>query len=119
MNFEQFNSIITQYPLNILYDSSISKEYQYIYPDVCRFLIVKFSIKPNFIEVPYNFRYSKKNKHIVPIDKKHKMATTYFAYKHISNPTEKEVHTEISRLIKKIKQVQNKLKLSNIEKDFK
>ena len=99
MEFEQFKSIIDQYPLKIFYDSSCTKEYQYINPDVCRFLIVKFSKLPNFIEVPYGFRYSKKNQHIVPIDRKHKAVSTYLSYKHINNPSEKVVHRELSRIV--------------------
>lgn len=118
MEFEQFKSIIDQYPLKILYDYSCAKEYQYINPDVCRFLIVKFSKLPNFIEVPYGFRYSKKKNHIVPVDRKHKAVSTYLSYKHISNPTEKVVHKELSRIIKNIKKVQFNLKLKKIQKDF-
>lgn len=114
MEFEQFKSIIDQYPFKILYDSSCAKEYQYINPDVCRFLIVKFSKLPNFIEVPYGFRYS----NIVPVDKKHKAVSTYLAYKHIPNPTEKVVHKELSRIIKNLKKVQFNIKLENIQKDF-
>ena len=109
MEFEQFKSIIDQYPLKILYDSSCAKEYQYVNSDICRFLIVKFS---NFIEVPYGFRYSK---NIVPIDRKHKAVSTYLAYKHIPNPTEKVVHKELSRIIKNLKKVQFNIKL---QKDF-
>lgn len=118
MHFELFKSIIDQYPLKILYDSSCAKEYQYVNPDVCRFLILKFSIMPNFIEVPYGFRYSKKEKLIVPTDKNHKLAYSYLSYKHITFPSEKEVHTELSRIIKNIKQVQYNLKLERIKKDF-
>ena len=118
MHFELFKSIIDQYPLNLLYDSTAAKEYQYINPDVCRFLIVKFSIMPNYIEVPYGFLYSKKEKLIVPTDKNHKLAYSYLSYKHISFPSEKEVHTELSRIIKNIKQVQYNLKLERIKKDF-
>lgn len=118
MEFEQFKSIIDQYPLKILNDSSCTKEYQYINPDVCRFLIVKFSKLPNFIEVPYGFRYSKRKKHIVPIDRKHKAVSTYLAYKHITNPSEKVVHRELSRIIKNLKKAQFNLKLENIQKDF-
>lgn len=115
MEFEQFKSIIDQYPLKIIFDYSCAKEYQYINPDVCSFLIVKFS---NFIEVPYGFRYSKKKNHIVPIDRKHKAVSTYLSYKHIPNPTEKVVHKELSRIIKNMKKVQFNLKLENIQKDF-
>jgi hypothetical protein len=118
MHFEQFKSIIDKYPLNLLYDTRAAKEYQYVNPDICRFLILKFSIRPNFIEVPYGFRYSKKNEQIVPTDKKHKFAYSYLSYKHISFPSEKEVHTELSRIIKNIKQVQYNLKLERIKKDF-
>ena len=118
MHFELFKSIIDKYPLNLLYDSHAAKEYQYINPDVCRFLIVKFSIIPNYIEVPYGFSYSKKEKLIVPTDKNHKLAYSYLSYKHISFPSEKEVHTELSRIIKNIKQVQYNLKLERIKKDF-
>lgn len=118
MEFEQFKSIIDQYPLKIKYDSSCTKEYQYINPDVCRFLIVKFSKLPNFIEVPYGFRYSKKNQHIVPIDRKHKAVSTYLSYKHINNPSEKVVHRELSRIVKNLKKAQFNLKLEKIQKDF-
>lgn len=118
MEFEQFKSIIDQYPLKILYDSSFSKEYQYVNPDLCRFLIVKFSVKPNFIEIPYGFRYSKKEQHIVPIDRKHKAVSTYLHYKHITNPSEKVVHRELSRIIKNLKKTQFNLKLEKIQKDF-
>ena len=118
MEFEQFKSIIAQYPLNILYDSHFSKEYQYVNPDLCRFLIVKFSANPNFIEVPYGFRYSKKEKHIVPIDRNHKAVSTYLSYKHIKNPSEKVVHKELSRIIKNLKKAQFNLKLEKIQKDF-
>ena len=118
MEFEQFKSIIDQYPLKIFYDSSCAKEYQYVNPEVCRFLIVKFSKLPNFIEVPYGFRYSKRKKHIVPIDRKHKAVSTYLAYKHITNPSEKVVHKELSRIIKNLKKSQFNLKLENIQKDF-
>ena len=108
MEFEQFKSIIDQYPLKILYDSFCDKEYQYVNSDICRFLIVKFS---NFIEVLYGFRYS----NIVPIDRKHKAVSNYLSYKHISNPTEKIVHKELSRIIKNMKKAQFNLKL---QKDF-
>ncbi len=118
MHFEQFKSIIDKYPLNLIYDSTAAKEYQYVNPDICRFLILKFSIMPNFIEVPYGFRYSNKTKHIVPVDKKHKLASTYLSYKHISNPSEKEVYEEISRIVKNLKQIQYNLILDKIEKDF-
>ena len=118
MEFEQFKSIIDQYPLKILYDSSCVKEYQYVNSDICRFLIVKFSKLPNYIEVPYGFRYSKRKKHIVPIDRKHKAVSTYLAYKHITNPSEKVVHKELSRIIKNLKKAQFNLKLENIQKDF-
>ena len=118
MEFEQFKSIIDQYPLKILYDSSCAKEYQYVNSDICRFLIVKFSKLPNFIEVPYGFRYSKRKKHIVPIDRKHKAVSTFLDYKHITNPSEKVVHKELSRIIKNLKKSQFNLKLENIQKDF-
>ena len=118
MEFEQFKSIIDQYPLKILYDSSCVKEYQYVNSDICRFLIVKFSKLPNYIAVPYGFRYSKRKKHIVPIDRKHKAVSTYLAYKHITNPSEKVVHKELSRIIKNLKKAQFNLKLENIQKDF-
>ena len=121
MHFELFKSIIDKYPLKILYDSSCAKEYQYINPDVCRFLIVKFSIMPNFIEVlevPYGFCYSKKEKHIVPTDKNHILAYSYLSYKHISFPSEKEVYEEISRIIKNLKQVQYNLKLERIKSNL-
>lgn len=118
MEFEQFKSIIDQYPLKILYDSSCAKEYQYVNSDICRFLIVKFSKLPNYIEVPYGFRYSKRKKHMVPIDRKHKAVSTYLAYKHITNPSEKVVHRELSRIIKNLKKAQFNLKLENIQKDF-
>ena len=118
MHFELFKSIIDQYPLNLLYNSRKVKEYQYINPDVCRFLILKFSIMPNFIEVPYGFSYSKKEKLIVPTDKNNKLAYSYLSYKHISNPSEKEVYEELSRIIKNIKQVQYNLKLERIKQDF-
>lgn len=118
MEFEQFKSIIDQYPFKIFYDSSCTKEYQYINSDVCRFLIVKFSKLPNFIEVPYGFLYSKKNQHIVPIDRKHKAVSTYLSYKHINNPSEKVVHRELSRIVKNLKKAQFNLKLEKIQKDF-
>lgn len=118
MEFEQFKSIIDQYPLKILNDSSCAKEYQYVNSDICRFFIVKFSKLPNYIEVPYGFRYSKRKKHIVPIDRKHKAVSTYLAYKHITNPSEKVVHRELSRIIKNLKKAQFNLKLENIQKDF-
>lgn len=118
MEFEQFKSIIDQYPLKILYNSRTTKEYQYVYPDVCRFLIFKFSVIPNFIEVPYGFRYSKKKQYIVPIDRKHKTVSTYLSYKHISNPSEKVVHKELSRIVKNLKKAQFNLKLEKIQKDF-
>src|SRR5574344_2152327 len=110
MEFEQFKSIIDQYPLKILYDSSCAKEYQYVNSDICRFLIVKFSKLPNYIEVSYGFRYSKTKKHIVHIDRKHKAVSTYLAYKHITNPSEKVVHRELSRIIKYLKKAQFNLK---------
>lgn len=118
MDFEQFKSIIDKYPLKILYDSTCAKEYQYVNSDICRFLIVKFSVMPNFIEVPYDFRYSKKEHHIVPIDRKHKAVSTYLSYKHIKNPSEKVVHKELSRIIKNLKKAQFNLKLEKIQKDF-
>lgn len=118
MEFEQFKSIIDQYPFKIFYDSSCTKEYQYVNPNICRFLIVKFSKLPNFIEVPYGFRYSKKNQHIVPIDRKHKAVSTYLSYKHINNPSEKVVHRELSRIVKNLKKAQFNLKLEKIQKDF-
>ena len=118
MKFKQFKSIVDQYPLNLLFNSIHFKEYQYVNPNVCKFLILKFSTAPNYIEVPYGFRYSKKEKHIVVIDKKHRQATTFLSYKHISNPSEKEVHTELTRIIKKLKKVQYNLKLENIKQDF-
>lgn len=104
MEFEQFKSIIDKYPFNLLFNSSRTAEYQYVYPDVCNYLIVKFSINPNFIEVPYDFSYNEKEKHIVPIDKNNNVAASYLLYKHISNPSEKDVHNELSRILKELKQ---------------
>ena len=118
MRLKTFRSIVEKYPLNLLYESAEAEEYQYIHPELCRFLIVKFSKKHNYIEVPYKFAYRKKQNHIVPIDRNNKEAISFFAYKHISNPSEQEVHTELTRIIKQIKQVQYKAKLDKIQKDF-
>lgn len=118
MEFEQFKSIIDQYPLKLLYDSTCSKEYQYINRNICRFLIVKFSVMPNFIEIPYGFRYNKNENQIIPIDRNHKSVSTYLSYKHINNPSEKIVHKELTRLIKNLKNAQINLKLEKIQKDF-
>lgn len=118
MEFKQFKSIIDQYPLKILFYSPESAEYQYVYPDVCSYLIVKFSIKHNYIEVPYDFYYSEKEKYIIPIDKNNKVASSYLLYKHISNPSEQDVHKELSRIIKNLKQAQFNLKIEKIKMDF-
>lgn len=118
MEFEQFKSIIDKYPFKLLFKSSRTAEYQYVYPDVCNYLIVKFSINPNFIEVPYEFRYSEKEKHIVPIDKNNIVASSYHFYKQIVNPSEQVVHNELSRIIKELKRVQFNLKIEKIKMDF-
>lgn len=118
MQFEQFKSIINQYPFKLLFNSNRTAEYQYVYPDVCNYLIVRFSINPNFIEVPYEFRYSEKEKHIVPIDKNNTIASSYYFYKQIVNPSEQDVHNELSRIIKELKQTQFNLKIEKIKMDF-
>ena len=118
MEFEQFKSIIAKYPFKLLFSSRRTAEYKYVYSDVCDYLIVKFSIKPNFIEVPYEFCYSEKEKRIVPIYNNNTIASSYDFYKQIVNPSEQDVHNELSRIIKELKQAQFNLKIEKIKKDF-
>lgn len=117
MEFEQFKSIIAKYPFKLLFNSSKTAEYQYVYPDVCDYLIVRFSIKSNVIEVPYEFCYSEKEKRIVPIYN-NTIASSYDFYKQIVNPSEQDVHNELSRIIKELKQAQFNLKIEKIKMDF-
>ena len=118
MLYKTFRSIIEQYPFKLMYNNRNTKEYQYNNSDLCRFLLVKFSIYPNFIEVPFGFDYSNIENMIVPISKKNIVASSYLDYKHLSKPSISKVHEELSRLVKQIKETQYKTKLKNIQIDF-
>ena len=118
MLYKTFKSIIEQYPFKLMYNNKNIKEYQYNNSDLCRFLLVKFSVSPNYIEVPFDFVYSEKENMIVPISKNNIVASSYLSYKHLSKPSIRKVHEELSRLVKQIKETQYKTKLKNIQRDF-
>ena len=117
MTINHFKSIISKFPFVMWAGDNFSQEYQYTNTDLCRYLIIKFSVNPNFISVPYSFGYNKKSG-IFTLDKNGKQCFSFLFYKQIKFPTEEQVITELSRMVKQIKNIQYKIKLDSIKQDF-